>query len=63
MHYGKAIRSMKNDLSSSTGSGGDGESVRRVLIACLLVCCLEGMWGNSFNTLAHARSGLQVLRG
>jgi hypothetical protein len=57
VQYGKAIRSMKNDL------GGENSNPRKVLIACLLVCCLEVMWGNSFNALAHARSGLQLLRG
>jgi hypothetical protein len=57
VQYGKAIRSMKNDL------GGENSNPRKVLIACLLVCCLEGMWGNSFNALTHARSGLQLLMG
>ncbi|KAE9363257.1 hypothetical protein N431DRAFT_524157 [Stipitochalara longipes BDJ] len=60
LHYGKAIRKIKEDLSKPNESGTG--SPRRVLIACLLVCCLEGMWGNSFNALAHAKSGLSLLR-
>lgn len=64
VHYGKAVRMMKEDISSTApASESAGENPRRVLIACLLVCCLEGMWGNNFNALAHARSGFQLLRG
>jgi hypothetical protein len=58
VHYGRAITKIKKDLPSERGS----KNPRRILIACLLVCCLEGMWGNSFNALAHARSGFQLLR-
>jgi hypothetical protein len=60
VHYGRAIRKITENLKGS--SGRENGSPRRVLIACLLVCCLEGMWGNSFNALAHARSGFQLLR-
>ncbi|PMD47103.1 hypothetical protein L207DRAFT_416101, partial [Hyaloscypha variabilis F] len=62
LHYGKAIRKIKDDLSMTSRGESEGASLRRVLIACLLVCCLEGMWGNSFNALAHAKSGLHLLR-
>jgi hypothetical protein len=62
LHYGKAIRKINDDLSMTRRGESEGASLRRVLIACLLVCCLEGMWGNSFNALAHAKSGLHLLR-
>lgn len=56
LYYGKAIRSIKTDLAT------EHDNPRRVLIAYLLICCLEGMWGDSFNALAHARSGMQLLK-
>lgn len=55
-HYGKALKRMKEELALQQ------ENPRRLLIACLLVCCLEGMWASSCNAMAHASSGQKVLK-
>ncbi|CZR68084.1 uncharacterized protein PAC_17983 [Phialocephala subalpina] len=56
--YGRAIRTMRSSLAIRETS----DNPRKALIGCLLVCCFEGLNGNSFTALSHARSGNELLR-
>jgi hypothetical protein len=56
--YGEAIREMNLRLSEISYD----EGTRKALIGCLLICCFEGLLGNTFMTLKHAESGNKVLR-
>ena len=56
--YRRAIRAMRSSLATRETR----DNPRKALIGGLLVCCFEGLDGNSFTTLSHARSGNELLR-
>jgi len=49
-------------MRSSLATRETRDNPRKALIGGLLVCCFEGLDGNSFTTLSHARSGNELLR-
>lgn len=52
-----ALRKYQNSLQVMRTSLGAKACPRKALIACLLVCSFEGLFGNTVTALAHARSG------
>lgn len=53
--YGRALKTMRLALSDQR------ESLRRALIACLLVFCFESYVGNQVAAITHAQSGISLL--
>jgi hypothetical protein len=56
--YGKAIRNMRKALALSKTEN----SIRKVLICCLLVFCFEVFQGNHDLAMSHAKSGYKLLQ-
>ncbi|KAH6718589.1 hypothetical protein BKA61DRAFT_652331 [Leptodontidium sp. MPI-SDFR-AT-0119] len=54
LEYQKALQLMAVTLT-------DQPSPRKALMMCLLVCCFEGMAGNSLAAITHAKSGQKLL--
>ncbi|KAG4438187.1 hypothetical protein IFR05_006311 [Cadophora sp. M221] len=54
MEYEKALHLMAVTLK-------DQPSPRKALMMCLLVCCFEGMAGNTLAAITHAKSGQKLL--
>jgi hypothetical protein len=56
--YGEAVREINLRLSELDYE----EGTRKALLACLLICCFEGLLGNTFASLKHAESGNKMMR-
>jgi hypothetical protein len=52
-----ALKKYQNSLHVMRTSLGETPSPRKALMACLLVCTFEGLFGNTVTALTHARSG------
>lgn len=60
-HYGKAIQCLQPHLSTHGGGSDNLQSLRIVLITCLLFTCLEYLRGDSISGQRHLESGIKVL--
>ncbi|KUJ17486.1 uncharacterized protein LY89DRAFT_781684 [Mollisia scopiformis] len=57
-HYGNTIKTMRQQLPSMRGD----QSLRTMLIGCILIVCFEAMQGNYVQSVTHAVGGHGVLQ-
>jgi hypothetical protein len=58
LQYKKALNAMQDTISESE----NGTNPRKVILACLLVVCLENFLGNKYLALSHALAGNRILQ-
>jgi len=58
LQYNKALNAIRDTISESE----NGTNPRKVILACLLVVCLENFLGNKYLALSHALAGNRILQ-
>ncbi|KAE9379817.1 hypothetical protein N431DRAFT_360988 [Stipitochalara longipes BDJ] len=58
LQYNKALNAMKDSIRESE----IGTNPRKVILACLLVVCLENFFRNKYLALSHALAGHRILQ-